>query len=44
MSTTPLVREQADSGGRWWIWALGGLVLLAALGAGLVFRRRRVHR
>lgn len=40
-STVPAASEQSDSGGRWWIWALGGLLLLAALGAGLVFRRRR---
>ncbi|WP_406071979.1 copper resistance protein CopC [Micromonospora sp. NBC_01638] len=40
-STVPAAQEQADSGGRWWLWALGGLVLLAAaLGTGLVFRRR----
>lgn len=40
-STVPAASERSDSGGRWWIWALGGLLLLAALGAGLVFRRRR---
>ncbi|MEU8406166.1 copper resistance CopC family protein [Micromonospora sp. NPDC048842] len=40
-STVPAASERSDSGGRWWIWALGGLSLLAALGAGLVFRRRR---
>ncbi|WCN80172.1 copper resistance CopC family protein [Micromonospora sp. LH3U1] len=39
-STVPVAREQSDSGGRWLLWALGGLVLLAALGAGLVLRRR----
>ncbi|MEU4472884.1 copper resistance CopC family protein [Micromonospora sp. NPDC023888] len=37
----PAASEQSDSGGRWWVWALGGLLLLAALAAGLVFRRRR---
>jgi MFS family permease len=35
-STVPAASEQSDSGGRWWIWALGGLLLLAALGAGAV--------
>ncbi|MEU4553058.1 copper resistance CopC family protein [Micromonospora violae] len=40
-STVPAALEQSDSGGRWWLWALGGLVLLAALGTGLAFRRRR---
>ncbi|MET8123080.1 copper resistance CopC family protein [Micromonospora sp. NPDC005189] len=40
-STVPTASEHSDSGGRWWLWALGGLVLLAALAAGLVFRRRR---
>ncbi|MER7589551.1 copper resistance CopC family protein [Micromonospora sp. NPDC127501] len=40
-STVPAASEQSDSGGRWWIWALGGLLLLAALATGLVFRRRR---
>ncbi|MGW5559871.1 copper resistance CopC family protein [Micromonospora sp. NPDC003944] len=40
-STVPAASEQSDSGGRWWIWALGGLLLLAALTAGLLFRRRR---
>ncbi|MFI6233980.1 copper resistance protein CopC [Micromonospora sp. NPDC050784] len=40
-SPVPAASEQSDSGGRWWLWALGALVLLAALGAGLVLRRRR---
>ncbi|WP_247684326.1 copper resistance CopC family protein [Micromonospora sp. D93] len=40
-STVPAASEQSDSGSRWWLWALGGLLLLAALGAGLVFRRQR---
>lgn len=43
-SAVPAASERSDSGGRWWLWALGGLVLLAALAAGLVFRRRnRAH-
>ncbi|MEW1585789.1 copper resistance protein CopC [Micromonospora vinacea] len=40
-STVPAASERSDSGGHWWFWALGGLVLLAALAAGLVFRGRR---
>ncbi|MGW3856366.1 copper resistance CopC family protein [Micromonospora arida] len=40
-SAVPAASERSDSGGRWWFWALGGLLLLAALGAGLVFRRQR---
>ncbi|MFI6239207.1 copper resistance protein CopC [Micromonospora sp. NPDC050795] len=40
-SPVPAASEQSDSGSRWWIWALGGLLLLAALAAGLFFRRRR---
>ncbi|MEU8255053.1 copper resistance CopC family protein [Micromonospora inaquosa] len=40
-SPVPAASEQSDSGGRWWLWALGGLVLLAALATGLAFRRRR---
>lgn len=40
-STVPAASEQSDSGGRWWVWALGGVLLLAALTAGLLFRRRR---
>lgn len=40
-STVPAASERSDSGGRWWLWALGGLVLIGALAAGLVFRRRR---
>ncbi|MEU8169509.1 copper resistance protein CopC [Micromonospora sp. NPDC049004] len=39
-SAVPAASERSDSGGRWWLWALGGLVLLAALAAGLVLRRR----
>ncbi|MGC5290716.1 copper resistance protein CopC [Micromonospora sp. DT231] len=40
VSALPAASEQSDSGGRPWLWALGGL-LLAALAAGLVFRRRQ---
>ncbi|CCH20494.1 Copper resistance protein CopC [Micromonospora lupini str. Lupac 08] len=39
-SAVPAASERSDSGGRWWLGALGGLVLLAALAAGLLFRRR----
>ncbi|MFG1919946.1 copper resistance protein CopC [Micromonospora sp. NPDC048898] len=40
-SAVPAASEQSDSGGRPWIWAFGGLLLLAALATGLMFRRRR---
>ncbi|MCZ7379125.1 copper resistance CopC family protein [Micromonospora sp. WMMC250] len=40
-SAVPAASETSDSGGRWWLWALGGLVLIGALAAGLMFRRRR---
>ncbi|MET8358006.1 copper resistance CopC family protein [Micromonospora sp. NPDC005171] len=40
-ATVPAASERSDSGNRWWLWPVGGLVLLAALAAGLVFRRRR---
>ncbi|WP_405430340.1 copper resistance protein CopC [Micromonospora sp. NBC_00617] len=39
-SAVPAAEERSDSGGRWWLWALGALVLLAGLAAGLVLRRR----
>lgn len=39
-SAVPAAEERADSGGRGWLWALGGAVLLAALVAGLLLRRR----
>ena len=32
-SAVPAASERSDSGGRWWLWALGGLLLLAALGS-----------
>ncbi|MGI5523101.1 copper resistance protein CopC [Micromonospora sp. CA-259024] len=38
-SAVPAAQERSDSGGRWWLWALGGLVLIAVLGTGLVLRR-----
>ncbi|MGQ5262371.1 copper resistance CopC family protein [Micromonospora sp. ZYX-F-536] len=40
----PLGQERADSGGRWWLWALGGVVLVAALTASLLLRRRTTRR
>ncbi|MCO1597201.1 copper resistance protein CopC [Micromonospora sp. RHAY321] len=40
----PLGQEQADSGGRWWLWALGGVVLVAAVTASLLLRRRTTRR
>ncbi|WP_328822611.1 copper resistance CopC family protein [Micromonospora rubida] len=33
-------RSDDDDGGAGWLWALGGLVVLAALAAGLLLRRR----
>ncbi|MET8232973.1 copper resistance protein CopC [Micromonospora sp. NPDC005298] len=42
-STTPVAGEQSDSGGRPWLWALGGLVVLAALTAALILRRRQAR-
>ncbi|MET7709329.1 copper resistance protein CopC [Micromonospora sp. NPDC005413] len=39
-AVVPLAQERADSGHRWWLWALGALVLLAALVSGLLLRRR----
>lgn len=42
-STVPAASEQSDSGGRWWLWALGAALLLAALAAALMLRRRRAQ-
>ncbi|WP_422755152.1 copper resistance CopC family protein [Micromonospora sp. WMMD708] len=40
-STTPVAAAGTDDAGRGWLWAVaGGLVLLAALAAGLFLRRR----
>ncbi|MEH1169649.1 copper resistance CopC family protein [Micromonospora sp. CPCC 205539] len=36
----PVAQERAASGNRWWPWALGVLVLLAAAATGLLVRRR----
>ncbi|MEU7982769.1 copper resistance CopC family protein [Micromonospora sp. NPDC049081] len=43
-STTPVAAAGTDDTGRGWLWAAGGLVLLAALAAGLFLRRRRSAR
>ncbi|MGX4652844.1 copper resistance CopC family protein [Micromonospora sp. SCSIO 07396] len=43
-STTPVAAAGTDDAGRGWLWAAGGLVLLAALAAGLFLRRRRASR
>ncbi|MFI7595515.1 copper resistance protein CopC [Micromonospora sp. NPDC049359] len=40
VSAVPAAEERSDSGGRWWPWALGGALLLAALTAALLLRRR----
>ncbi|WP_233578399.1 MULTISPECIES: copper resistance CopC family protein [unclassified Micromonospora] len=38
-AVVPLAQEDADSGQRWWLWALGALVL-AVLVSGFLLRRR----
>ncbi|WP_243640284.1 copper resistance CopC family protein [Micromonospora sp. MW-13] len=40
VSAAPAAVETADDGPSGWLWALGGVVLLAALGVALVVRRR----
>ncbi|MEU6074760.1 copper resistance CopC family protein [Micromonospora sp. NPDC047074] len=40
----PAAQEGDDRAGRGWLWALGGVVLLAALAAGLLLRRRTARR
>ncbi|MEU7584800.1 copper resistance protein CopC [Micromonospora sp. NPDC049230] len=40
-STVPAASEQSGPGARPWIWALGGVLLLAALATALMFRRHR---
>jgi len=42
-SAVPAASERSDSGGRWWLWALGAALLLAALAAALMLRRRRAQ-
>ncbi|MEU8333335.1 copper resistance protein CopC [Micromonospora sp. NPDC048839] len=39
-AVVPLAQERANSAQRLWLWALGALVLLAALVSGLLIRRR----
>ncbi|MFY1703569.1 MULTISPECIES: copper resistance CopC family protein [Micromonospora] len=39
----PAADNQSDAGSPW-LWVIGGLVLLAALGTGLLFRRRATRR
>ncbi|MEU1754165.1 copper resistance CopC family protein [Micromonospora matsumotoense] len=43
-STTPVAAADTGDTGRGWLWAVGGLVLLAALATGLFLRRRRTAR
>ncbi|SCE71823.1 hypothetical protein GA0070216_101544 [Micromonospora matsumotoense] len=43
-SATPVAVADTGDTGRGWLWAVGGLVLLAALATGLVLRRRRSAR
>ncbi|MEH1098750.1 copper resistance CopC family protein [Micromonospora sp. CPCC 205561] len=42
-AAVPASRED-DASGRGWLWALGGALLLAALAAGLLLRRRAARR
>ncbi|WP_255510055.1 copper resistance CopC family protein [Micromonospora sp. AP08] len=39
-SPTPAADEADDDGGTGWLWAVGAAVVLVALGAGLLLRRR----
>jgi methionine-rich copper-binding protein CopC len=39
-STVPTAGQRSDAGSRWWLWTLAGLLLLAILAAGLLYRRR----
>ncbi|MFV2111143.1 copper resistance CopC family protein [Micromonospora sp. LOL_025] len=43
-SAVPAAQENDDAAGRGWLWALGGVLLLAALAAGLLLRRRSARR
>lgn len=43
-SATPVAAADTGDTGRGWLWAVGGLVLLAVLATGLVLRRRRSAR
>ncbi|MEW2377507.1 copper resistance protein CopC [Micromonospora sp. NPDC047812] len=43
-SAVPAAKESDDAAGRGWLWALGGVLLLAALAAGLLLRRRSARR
>ncbi|MER7417148.1 copper resistance protein CopC [Micromonospora peucetia] len=43
-SAVPAAKESDGAAGRGWLWALGGVLLLAALAAGLLLRRRSTRR
>ncbi|MEH0971789.1 copper resistance protein CopC [Micromonospora sp. CPCC 205546] len=43
-SAVPAAQTSDGAAGRGWLWALGGVVLLAALAAGLLLRRRSARR
>ncbi|MGK5519379.1 copper resistance protein CopC [Micromonospora sp. URMC 107] len=43
-AAVPAAEESDDAAGRGWLWALGGVLLLAALAAGLLLRRRSARR
>ncbi|MEU9508499.1 copper resistance protein CopC [Micromonospora sp. NPDC048170] len=43
-AAVPAAKESDGSAGRGWLWALGGVLLVAALAAGLLLRRRTARR
>ncbi|MFG1890516.1 copper resistance protein CopC [Micromonospora sp. NPDC049051] len=43
-AAVPAAKESDEAGGRGWLWALGGVLLLGALAAGLLLRRRSAGR
>lgn len=43
-AAVPAAKENDGAAGRGWLWALGGVLLLAALAVGLLLRRRSTRR